>query len=427
MSSPIPYLTDCHLRNGPDDAPRNHKCRAAVWASDAVEARERLAMFIESTPYRLIWSEECVEAVEYIRRHGRQNEVGALARAVHAGHLVELGPLDTEEVEAKIQTFREALLALDYKAAPVFAVLDGAQFDHLPDALFDGDFIARSLYLDRGENDPDQVITAPHMVILDERTEKVTGRPYKETVDTLFTLIDDKPAAVFWQCEHGADALYKHLRSINMVLYPKEALDDWEEPEPEDGIPEESPDTHTLVLFRHADANGMAQVLGCASDTEQLKLFGPAQLMMLAPAEPWRDGQDYLSAPHPTKMPALVPGSLRLSDKTIECIGGAHLGESRRKIKEYLRDAAPDHAGTISAKELDTLINDAEKIGDRIGLESEHAHGLWALLALITGGEVLVNSTVLAHFEQKGRPADDLITEIVDQIANASNDDLEAL
>lgn len=52
--------------------------------------------------------------------------------------------------------------------APVFAVLDGPQFHDLPGALFHGDFVSRPLYLDRGDNNPEQVVTAPHMVWLDE-------------------------------------------------------------------------------------------------------------------------------------------------------------------------------------------------------------------------------------------------------------------
>jgi|GEM_PF-4575346 hypothetical protein len=60
------------------------------------------------------------------------------------------------------------------------------QFDNLPKALFDADFISRSLYLDRGENNPEQIIIAPHMVTLDERSEKVTGHR-ADVVGILFT------------------------------------------------------------------------------------------------------------------------------------------------------------------------------------------------------------------------------------------------
>lgn len=57
-------------------------------------------------------------------------------------------------------SLEDALLALDYKTAPVFAVLDGAQFDNLPQELLLGDFVSRPLYLDRGDNNPEQIVTA---------------------------------------------------------------------------------------------------------------------------------------------------------------------------------------------------------------------------------------------------------------------------
>lgn len=50
---------------------------------------------------------------------------------------------------------------------PVFAALDGAQFDDLPNALFEGDFVHRPLYLDRGNGTSDQLRTAPQLVWLD--------------------------------------------------------------------------------------------------------------------------------------------------------------------------------------------------------------------------------------------------------------------
>ena len=119
-------------------------------------------------------------------------------------------PARTEpKVEPQAPTsLEDALLALDHKSAPVFAVLDGAQFDNLPQELLLGDFVSRPLYLDRGDNNPELIITAPHMVWLDERPEKITGRAPQDTIPALLALIANRPAAVFWQCPDGADALY---------------------------------------------------------------------------------------------------------------------------------------------------------------------------------------------------------------------------
>ncbi|MEO0866318.1 MAG: hypothetical protein AAFY39_17465, partial [Pseudomonadota bacterium] len=54
---------------------------------------------------------------------------------------------------------------------PVSCVLDGAQFDHLPNQLADRDLPSRSLYLDRGDNHPQRIITAPQVVLLADETE----------------------------------------------------------------------------------------------------------------------------------------------------------------------------------------------------------------------------------------------------------------
>jgi len=428
MTTPgsTPHITECHLRDGPDDAAREQACLAAIWAEGPDEARARLAAYVKTTPYRLIWAEGCVPAVEYVRRHGRQAEVGGLVRAVHAGHRVELGPLDAKDAAVEAKTFRDALLAIDYKAAPVFAVLDGAQFDHLPNSLFDGDFLSRSLYLDRGENDPDQIITAPHMVTLDERSEKPTGRSYEDTVDALLALLDDRPAAVFWQCEGGADVLYKHLRSINMVLYPKAALDDWEEPEPKDGAPPQTPDTHTPVLFRHADANVMAQIVPALTDAETARLFGPASTLHYEPDAAWGDAMPWLRSVADPAPKQTQKGPLRLCMETIERMDIRCAEHSRRKVHEYLKEAAPEYLEKLSAKEIETIILKAEKAGDDIGLESEHAYGLWTYLTLITGQEILGNPHVVAHFTEDARPSDDVLDELFDRIANASDDELEA-
>lgn len=274
------WIADCHVqdREVPESqAPQDYTCQAAVWADSYDSVRARLSTHLENTPYKLLWVEECLEALEYVKRHGQQARIGGLARAVHIGHLVELGPLTAKGdavVDAPVAelTFKEALLALDYKTAPVFAVLDGAQFDNLPKALFDGDFISRPLYLDRGDNNPEQVITAPHMVTLDERTEKVTGRSYDETVKALLELIDNKPAAVFWQCPEGGDVLYKHLRGINKIMIPKDALPGGPE-EVDEGSP--SDETHAMVLFRHADANVLAQTLYAMAKEEAARFYGP--------------------------------------------------------------------------------------------------------------------------------------------------------
>ncbi len=181
-----------------------------------------------------------------------------------------------------LKALRTEIEALEH---PVFAVLDGAQFDNLPDALFDSDFVHKPLYLDRGGQGQDFELTAPQLVWLDRDANKAPQHedaPAPDILNTLFDLIDDKPAAVFWECPTGSQALYRHLRGINMVMIPRSALPKEEQPHVEE--------EHVPMLFRHADANVMAQVFRNISYQLARRLFGPAKLIAFAPEEYWWDG-----------------------------------------------------------------------------------------------------------------------------------------
>ncbi|MEO0945435.1 MAG: DUF4123 domain-containing protein [Pseudomonadota bacterium] len=209
-----------------------------------------------------------------------------------------------------MEALKPALLDVDYAAAPVFAVLDGAQFDDLPTALILGDFLSSSLYLDRGDNDPEQVMTAPHMVWLDETPDNPKGRHPEAVIDALNDLVAGKPAVVFWQCAGGADVLFKHLRGINMVMLPKTALSEAER----DFVTEDE----TAALFRHADANVLAQVMLSLNQQEAARLFGPTQAVLFQPEEHWRDGAAYARfAPDPG-WPATPSGMLRFSPRSVD-------------------------------------------------------------------------------------------------------------
>ena len=427
MSNYEAWIGNCFFLKDGNDA--QVSARVAVWTDSEAVFKKRLDEYASSIGYKFLWVEECLRALDYLNRYGHHPQIGGLVRAVHANHLVEIGPFEGDEEEVPELSFREALLALDYKTSPVFAVLDGAQFDNLPEALFEGDFISKSLYLDRGDNNSEQVITAPHMVTLDERSEKITGRSYEDTVEALLKLIDNKPAAVFWQCPEGKEKLYKHLRSINMVLFPKEALDDWVEPEAEADeqghIPE--PDTHTPVTFRHADANVMAQVLPVMPDDELSRLFGPAASIHYAPEPEWLEGKEWSFSMKNSQWQNPQKGMLRISVITVEKMGYLQISSSRENIKKYLKEAVPEYAEKMPKKDLDDLIIKSEKTGEELGFTNEYTLGLWALITLITGQQLLDNQHVISYFKNNDRSSDELIEEVVDQIANASDSDLEAL
>ena len=294
-----------------------------------------------------------------------------------------------ETAEPEPQSLQKALLALDHKSAPVFAVLDGAQFDNLPKELVLGDFISRALYLDRGDNNPEQIITAPHMVWLEERRERITGRSPSKTIPALLALIGDRPAAVFWQCPTGADALYKHLRGINMVLYPREMVADVAEPQGFGGSAAQAvAESHDLVLFRHADANVIAQTLFAMNGAEVARFYGPASRLVFAPDADWADGKDWLKADRPDNLPNPAPGPLALCVKTVRRTEDIRLQRSRSRVAAYLRRVAPDQVRDVDDATLDAMTGRYMNEARSYGVGSEAAMGRWAYLQVITGGRM---------------------------------------
>ncbi|AUH34180.1 DUF4123 domain-containing protein [Paracoccus tegillarcae] len=284
-------------------------------------------------------------------------------------------------------SLEEALLSLDHKSAPVFAVLDGAQFDNLPQELLLGDFVSRPLYLDRGENNPDQIITAPHMVWLDERPEKVTGRAPKDTIPALLALIVNRPAAVFWQCPDGADALYKHLRGINMVMIPKEFAPPADFARLDDEQLGQSP-SHEAVLFRHADANVIAQTLPAMDAAEMARFYGPATHLFFASDPDWANGRDWLQADRSDGLPKPQSGLLTLSAATMEGIKHARERRSLQRTAGFLRRTLPRDFQGLSDHQLEQIARNSRKSGKELGVSSAGAHQRWAYLMAITEGRV---------------------------------------
>lgn len=380
MSGFEAWIGNCHLREIEGDG--EYHCQAAVWADSYDSFRTRLAQHIESSGLQILWLEETLSASQYLHRHGNPHKIGGLSRAVHPHHLVELGPLtlkgSTEEnASAKALSLPETLLALDCKAAPAFAVLDGAQFDNLPKALFDGDFVSRPLYLDRGENDPEQIITAPHMVWIDERAEKVTGRPPAETIPALFDLIEDKPAAVFWQCSDGGDVLYKHLRKINKIMIPKSEL-------PGGIIGDEDDETHAMVIFRHADANVLVQTLYAMTTLEASHFYGPASSLLFSPDLNWSEGENWIRVDRSENWPKPKPGMLRLCQETIGGIYGKRKNMSdvlskndEHRLFSFIMDL--DLFKNSDEKDVRIAVRLAIKYRDHVGIKSPNGLA-WAII-----------------------------------------------
>lgn len=201
------------------------------------------------------------------------------------------------------------LLSLHSRNAPIYAVVDGASYDNLPEILWRGDFKSKSLYLDRGDNDPEQIVTAPHLVVLDEMPFEAGRRSSTETLAALFDALGSTSGVVFWHGLKSAEHLFKHLRGLNVIHIPIDALatDD------QAHIAE----TSVPVLFRHADANALAQVITSVNVDEASRLMGPASTLVCQPDAHWCKGLPFLHMSRDKDWPTPAPGMLSLSEGTM--------------------------------------------------------------------------------------------------------------
>jgi hypothetical protein len=321
---------------------------------------------------------------------------------------------------ADTQRLREHLLAL---AEPLFAVVDGAQFNDLPEELFDGDFVHRPLYLDRGDGHPDRLRTAPQLVWLDEKRGAASVQR-AEVLESLLTLVGERPAAVFWACPLGGEALYRHLRTINMVLIPREtgtvsSDEGTDDIASGDAQGDDSPAGYERVLFRHANADVMAQVLPALDEGQFARLFGPASAVLCVPDEEWSPSTSgVMLAPRPEALPPVPKGPLRIDAEAMEAIAGKRLAQSRQKVSLYLRSVAPEYVQGMSDLDLNRKVIEYEKSGNEVNLKSERAHAQWAFLNLVTGDEFQRGEPVKKAFSDTSPDeADDVMFAIMKEMA----------
>lgn len=207
---------------------------------------------------------------------------------------------------------------------PLFAVFDGAQFDDLPTTLLRAGLQGRPLYLDRSLGGRERLITAPRLVALSSANTLV--EPAR--LDTLLARLPMGSEAVFWECPGGEETLYRHLRGINMVRLPQPQ-------------PHSRDDPYETVLFRHADANVMAQVMSALEGQQFARVFGPAVTILFAPSGEWADGASFFIVPRPDDLPLAKPGLLQLEEEQLDAVSGARVQRSMRETANYLRRALP--------------------------------------------------------------------------------------
>ena len=303
---------------------------------------------------------------------------------------------------------------------PIYAVLDGAQFDDLPALLFDNDFAHKPLYLDMGTEKRDIALTAPQLVRFDKWKYWENEKTAEERLDLLLSLLPETSAVVFWEYEGDSKLLFRHLRTINNIMIPRDE-DTPPMPDPMDPEGETYGNTeyHEQVLFRHSDANVMAQVLPEMDEYQLGRILGPAQAVIFAPEVDWGAGVMRFDAPNLSleTLTQIKRKPLQLNKPTMDRIGNKNLIGSRHKIMRYLRDVAADETSDISDDDLYKLVIECEKAGDKLGLKSEKTHGTYAYLAVLTNGMVLTDLDVTGYISQSPHP-DRAVHDIMEQMSN---------
>jgi hypothetical protein len=328
-------------------------------------------------------------------------------------------------------------------ARRVYAVMDGARFDDLPLELAAQGIAHRSLY--KNVQDIELVRVGPWLIDLyhgfDPSLNVWGGLPTDggglspiaydvssamkanafETgptpfhasggradpevhIERIIALAGELSAAVFWigYSNLTEAKLWRHLRTLNMVLIPRDYVEDVPAEFGANALPSggNTPaNAPTIVMFRHVDGNVLSQVLPVMDASQFSRFFGPAnEVVFLAPDNPSQtSGSTVRRAALPEDAPPAKVGLLSLDGSQCEAIARARMQAlKRRAILEF---GAGEAAGRPSGREQ---VASAFDRAEAYGLESKE--DVWAFVAMDQkfGREFERTerfSTVREHFE----------------------------
>lgn len=270
---------------------------------------------------------------------------------------------------------------------PFFAVLDGAQFEDLPFMLMKGNFAHRSLYREDGHLPLDVRRTAPQLIWLDRTWHRLTTnealpawRASEDVVVRLFDLVGERPTAVFWACNDGGEVLYRHLRTLNTVLLPDLSVDE------DKTLADAEVTGHEKVMFRHADANVMAQVMPSLKLQNVARVLGPANQIVFSPDSDWHGRS--MTVRRNDELPNAPLGMLKLSRAEADAIEARQGIRSQRRIASYLRDVAPHHTAGMDDDELMHFVSVETRKVTAFGVRREDMIGRWSFMQLTSGSDL---------------------------------------
>jgi hypothetical protein len=347
----------------------------------------------------------------------------------------------------------------------VFVLADGARFDDLPGALAASGLSHRSLYLN--VQDAELVRAGPWLIdpyrqfdpvqnawgglppksgaegeaAIAADTEAALREPQasgsfsgsglaadpERQLETLIQLTGDAPATVFWigDATLSEPALWRHLRTLNMVLIPKEYDRGPDEPLSESrtaGIAE----THEAFMFRHGDGNVLAEVMPVLDAAQFSRVFGPAKALIFpAPDHPRSDGSSLRSAVLPDDAPPARPGLLKLSMAQMEEIENIRLAGSRRETLTYLREHAAEETAHMSDAQLYQEVVKIETRGIALGLTGMTAFLLFSLMCIGGGADAFDDEEFMEAAAESGQHPDEALEAVFDGMIGAADADIE--
>jgi hypothetical protein len=267
-------------------------------------------------------------------------------------------------------------------AGDLYMVADGARHPRLAEGLAARGLAARPLWLEYDESGVQE--NGPWLCRLET--------PF--AVEDALNVLGPGPQAVFWLWKAGEQALFRHLRHLNLVEIPLE--------EP----PEEGP-AHETVLFRHQDPEVLAPILPLLDADQKARLFGVAEGVVFNSLD--FGGLAAVSAPSPFRPPDPTRRLLRFSPEQMAGIQAAREARSRRRIEAYVNDAC-------GRKVEATALEQALQEGCAVGLRRERSLGLWAWLWVSTNGQTARDPEFGRMLSSRDfRDADDAMLRIAEE------------
>ena len=271
---------------------------------------------------------------------------------------------------------------VDTMPAPLFVTLDGGRFDDLPGRLARDGMPCRSLFRDPAGADLQRA--GPWLVaVRDARGHDIVAR-----------LDATVPCAVYWSCPDGEAVLWRHLRTLNEVLVPRE----------------DRARGHERVLFRHWDPAALGALLPLLTKPQLARVIGPAA--GLAFAAPDHGGVKY-AKDLAGRLPPRVRGPLRLDPEQMERLRQAMRHASRLRIARFLKAHPPPASSGIDDAFAWTATLASEPTADELGLITERGRARWAYVMMMSDGRAASAPEVRAFLLDGGDTPDNRVKALI--------------